>query len=309
MTVYSMDLRLRVLADCDAGMKTKQVAEKYRVSRTWVRSLKQRRRETGNIEPGVPTGRHRKIDREQLAALVRQWPDATLVELRDRLGVDCSPSAIWMALDAMRITFKKKMLRAAEQDRPDVAEQRERWKAWQIGLDPERLVFIDETWASTKMTRLYGRAPRGERVIEAVPHGHWKTTTLIAALDYSGMRCSMTLDGAVNMLAFEAFVEQVLVPVLRPGDLVVMDNLSSHKGERTPRLIREAKAELVYLPPYSPDLNPIELTFSKIKQALRSLSLRTVELLWNTMQAVLDRITLSDAKGCFRHCGYATENF
>jgi transposase len=108
MIAYSMDLRLRVLADCDAGMKTKQVAEKYGVSRTWVRSLKQRRRETGNIEPGVPTGRHRKIDREQLVALVQQWPDATLIQLRDRLGVDCAPSAIWMALDAMRITFKKK---------------------------------------------------------------------------------------------------------------------------------------------------------------------------------------------------------
>ena len=108
MTAYSMDLRKRVLADSDAGLPTKQVAEKYSVSRTWVRSLKQRRRETGSIAPRVPTGRPRKIDREQLAALVRQCPDATLVELRDRLGVDCSPTAIWMALDAMRITFKKK---------------------------------------------------------------------------------------------------------------------------------------------------------------------------------------------------------
>jgi len=108
MRAYSMDLRKRVLADSDAGLPTKQVAEKYGVSRTWVRWLKQRRRETGQIEPGVPTGRPRKIDREQLAALVKQWPDATLVELRDRLGVECSPTAIWMALDAMRITFKKK---------------------------------------------------------------------------------------------------------------------------------------------------------------------------------------------------------
>jgi transposase len=157
------------------------------------------------------------------------------------------------------------------------------------------------------MTRLYGRAVRGQRVVEAVPHGHWKTTTLVAALDQQGVRCSMTLDGAVNRLAFEAFVARVLVPNLRPGDLVVLDNLSSHKGERTPRLIRAARAELVYLPPYSPDLNPIELAFSKIKQALRSLASRTVETLWSTMQSVLDRVTAADAQGFFRHCGYATE--
>jgi len=155
------------------------------------------------------------------------------------------------------------------------------------------------------MTRLRGRAPRGERLVAAVPHGHWKTTTLIAALDYVGVRCSMTLDGAVNLLAFEAFVEQVLTPTLRPGDLVVMDNLSSHKGARTSQLIRNAHAELVYLPPYSPDLNPIEMAFSKIKQALRGLALRTVDALWSTMQGVLDQVTTSDAEGFFRHCGYA----
>jgi len=157
------------------------------------------------------------------------------------------------------------------------------------------------------MTRRYGRALRGRRVVAAVPHGHWKTTTLIAALDSQGVRCSMTLDGAVNRLAFEAFVEQVLVPQLRPGDLVVMDNLSSHKGERTPKLIQAAEAQLIYLPPYSPDLNPIEPAFSKIKQALRSLACRTIATLWSTMQSVLDRVTAEDAKGFFKHCGYATE--
>jgi transposase len=157
------------------------------------------------------------------------------------------------------------------------------------------------------MTRLYGRAPRGQRLVAAVPHGHWKTTTLIAALDCSGVRCSMTLDGAVNRLAFEAFVEQVLAPTLRPGDLVVMDNLSSHKGERTPKLIRAAKAELVYLPPYSPDLNPIEQAFSKIKQALRSLAIRSVDALWATMQSVLDGVTTADANAFFQHCGYTLQ--
>jgi transposase len=157
------------------------------------------------------------------------------------------------------------------------------------------------------MTRLRGRALRGQRVVEAVPHGHWKTTTLIAALDSRGMRCSMVLDGAVNQLAFEAFVGTVLAPTLQPGDLVIMDNLSSHKGPRVGQLIRAARANLLYLPPYSPDFNPIENAFSKIKQTLRSLGLRVMTELWDAIQPVLDRITTSDAAGFFQHCGYATK--
>jgi len=157
------------------------------------------------------------------------------------------------------------------------------------------------------MTRLRGRAPRGQRLVEAVPHGHWKTTTLIAALDAQGVRCSMVLDGAVNRLAFEAFVANVLVPQLRPGDVVVLDNLSSHKGPNVAALICAAGADVLYLPPYSPDFNPIELAYSKIKQALRSLAHRTVEALWTTMQSVLDRVSTRDAHGFFQHCGYATE--
>jgi transposase len=157
------------------------------------------------------------------------------------------------------------------------------------------------------MTRLRGRAPRGQRVVEAVPHGHWKTTTLIAALDQHGIRCSMVLDGAIDGPAFEVFVDAVLVPTLRPGDLVILDNLSSHKGPRVGQLIRAAQAEIVYLPPYSPDFNPIENAFSKIKQGLRSLGRRVMTELWAGIQPVLDRITAADAAGFFRHCGYATE--
>lgn len=154
------------------------------------------------------------------------------------------------------------------------------------------------------MTRLRGRALRGQRLVAAVPHGHWKTTTLIAALDVHQIRCSMELDGAINQAAFEAFVGRVLVPKLRGGDLVILDNLSSHKGPRVAQLVRSAQAELLYLPPYSPDLNPIELAFSKIKQALRSLAARTVDELWRCMQGVLDRITAADAAAFFQHCAY-----
>jgi len=154
------------------------------------------------------------------------------------------------------------------------------------------------------MTRLRGRAPRGQRLIDRTPHGHWKTTTLIAALGIEGVRCSTVVDGAVNRDIFESFVENVLVPELRPGDIVILDNLSSHKGPRVRELIESAGAELVFLPPYSPDLNPIEMVFSKIKQLLRSLACRTRDTLWRPMQSVLDRVSAADAVNCFRHCGY-----
>jgi len=174
-------------------------------------------------------------------------------------------------------------------------------------LDAGRLIFIDETWAKTNMTRLRGRARIGERLVDKPPHGHWQTTTLIAALGVEGVRCSTVVDGAVNGDIFESFVEQVLVPELRPGDVVVMDNLSSHKRARTRRLIERAGAELVFLPPYSPDYNPIEMVFSKVKGLLRSLGCRTRGALWNAMQSVLDQVTPSDACNCFRHCGYTLQ--
>lgn len=178
------------------------------------------------------------------------------------------------------------------------------WKQEQPQTDARRLIFIDETWAKTNMTRLRGRAPVGERLIDKVPHGHWRTTTLIAALGIEGVRCSTVVDGVVNGDVFQAFVEQVLLPQLRPGDVVIMDNLSSHKRQRTRELIESAGAQLVFLPPYSPDFNPIEMIFAKVKHLLRSLACRTREALWRAMQSVLDQVTASDAANCFRHCGY-----
>ncbi len=154
------------------------------------------------------------------------------------------------------------------------------------------------------MTRLRGRVPRGQGLIDKTPQGHWQTTTLIAALGISGMRCSTVVDGAVNGDAFEAFVEQVLVPELQPGDVVVMDNLSSHKRTRTRERIEAAGARLAFLPPYSPDLNPIELIFAKVKQLLRALACRTRDALWNAMQSVLDQVSPADAENCYKHCGY-----
>jgi transposase len=166
------------------------------------------------------------------------------------------------------------------------------------------VIFIDETWAKTNMTRLRGRTLRGERLIDKSPHGHWHTTTLIAALGVEGVRCSTVVDGAVNGDVFAAFVQRVLVQTLRPGDIVVLDNLSSHKSERVRRMIEGAGAMLRFLPPYSPDLNPIEMVFSKVKQLLRSLGCRARDELWRSMQGVLDRVSSTDAINCYRHAGY-----
>ena len=154
------------------------------------------------------------------------------------------------------------------------------------------------------MVRLRGRAPVGERLVDKTPHGHWKTTTLIAGLGVDGIQCATVVDGAINADVFEAFVEQVLVPELCEGDVVVLDNLSSHKRARTRQLIEAAGADLMFLPPYSPDLNPIEMVFAKAKQLLRSLACRTRQALWQAMQSVLDQIAPGDAANCFRHCGY-----
>jgi transposase len=156
---------------------------------------------------------------------------------------------------------------------------RRRW-AWfdgQIDLEPERLVFIDETWAKTNMARSHGRAPRGERLRMGFPHGHWKTTTFVAGLTLRGMIAPFVLSGPINRSAFEAYVEQVLLPELRPGNIVIMDNLSSHKGPKVRALIEAAGAKLLFLPPYSPDFNPIEMAFAKLKALLRKAAKRSVE--------------------------------
>lgn len=171
-------------------------------------------------------------------------------------------------------------------------------------LDPQRLVFIDETGAKTNMTSAYGYAPRGERLVDAAPYGHWQTTTFVGALRVDGMIAPMVLDGAINGAAFLAYVEQVLVPQLRPGDVVIMDNLGSHWVAGVREAIEGAKARLLYLPSYSPDLNPIENAFSKLKNLLRRAAERTVEGLWAAIGRLLDRFAPAECQNYFRHCGY-----
>src|ERR1700723_2274397 len=186
--------------------------------------------------------------------------------------------------------------------RPDatIAELREQ----QPKLTPSRLVFIDETSVKTNMTRRYGRAKCGHRLVDAVPHGHWKTTTFVGALRCDGLTAPLTIDGEINGDLFLAYVEQVLVPTLKPGDVVIMDNLRVHKMAGVREAIEAAGAKLLFIPPYSPDLKPIELAFSKLKALLRAKAIRTIDALWNALGGLCDSFSPSECANYFRHDGY-----
>ena len=173
-----------------------------------------------------------------------------------------------------------------------------------LGIDPQRLVFLDETGANTKMTRRYGRAPRGQRVVGKVPHGHWKTTTFVAALRHDGLTAPLVVDGPMNGDVFLAYIRHVLLPTLRSGDIVVMDNLSCHKASSVRKAIESVGAQLAYLPPYSPDFNPIEQAYSKLKWLVRSAAERTVEGLWEFLGRALDRYPPSECLNYIRNSGY-----
>jgi len=181
-----------------------------------------------------------------------------------------------------------------------------RWRRHQSRIDPTCLVFIDETWTKTNMAPLRGWSRRGKRLIDKVPHGHWQTLTFLAALRHDGITAPCVLDGPINGRSFRAYVEQILVPTLKPGDIVVMDNLGSHKSEEVRRLIRAAGARLFFLPPYSPDLNPIEQVFAKLKALLRRLRPRTVEQNWRGIGTLLPRFSPAECTNYFRNAGYAS---
>jgi transposase len=195
-------------------------------------------------------------------------------------------------------------LRAAEQDRADIAEARDEWRAGQPDLTPENLVFIDETGAKTNLTRLYGRAPRGQRLVVPVPHGHWMTTTFIAALRHNEITAPCVFDGPMDGASFLTYVEHFLAPTLRPGDVVVMDNLASHKVAGVREAIERAGVTLRYLPAYSPDLNPIEQVFAKLKAALRKAAARTFDALIKAIAQALADFTPQECANYIANSGY-----
>lgn len=199
---------------------------------------------------------------------------------------------------------QKKSLHAAEQDTEGARLRRQAWHGWTRGIAPERLIFLDESGVTTEMTRRYGRAPCGERVREGTPAGHWRTLTVLGAISLSGWVATMSIEAPTDGDVFLAYLEQVLCPQLKPGQVVVMDNLAAHKVDGVRELITATGAELRYLPPYSPDFNPIEKSWSQVKQRLRAAKARTLEALDLALTNALAAVTAQNAAACFRHCGY-----
>ena len=197
---------------------------------------------------------------------------------------------------------EKKSLHATERDSEANLKRREEFAIKISTIAPEKLIFLDESGVTTSMTRLYARSLGGQRIHEATPGGHWKVMTILGAMSLRGMIATMTIEEATDAEIFLAYVEQVLCPVLRPGDVVVMDNLSSHKVDGVRKLIEAAGAEVLYLPPYSPDLNPIEKAWAKLKQLLRSARARTKEALDQAIEDALKLISADNAQAWFKHC-------
>lgn len=197
-------------------------------------------------------------------------------------------------------------MRAAEQDRPDVARKRARWKVHQGKIDVSRLVFIDETWIKTNMAPLRGWGPYGQRLTASAPFGHWKTLTFIAALRCDRISAPWVIDGPINGEIFTLYVEKELAPTLAERDVVILDNLGSHKGKAARRIIRAKGAHLLFLPPYSPDLNPIEQVFAKIKHLMRAAETRTVEATWRKAGELIDLFSQTECANYLRNSGYVS---
>jgi transposase len=307
MRPFSNDLRLRIHQARQAGESTAEVAERFGVSTAFVRRLQQRFRQTGSLAP-LPGGRGpaRKLAgrEEELRQAVRARPDATAAEHRDRLQLPAARVTVWRTLRRLRLTRKKKSSHAAEQDRPDVAEARRQWPRKVAGVAAQDFVFLDETGANTTMQRTHGYAPKGERVVAATPLREWQAVTFVGALTAEGLVAPWAMQGAMTGEWFLAYVEQVLVPSLRPGMVVVMDNLPCHKVAGVEEAIRSAGCRLEYLPPYSPDLNPIEKAYAKLKRALRAWAARTVEGVYEGLRQVITRFRPEECLNYFRHCGY-----
>jgi transposase len=307
MRPLSNDLRERIIAAVDNHEGSRrEIARRFRVDVSWITRLLQRRRDTGSIEPrphgGGKTPLLDQKDLERLRLLVAKHPDATLHQLRDRLGVGGSIMLIWRALKSLGITRKKKTQHAAEQDRPDVQRKRESFREEIATIAPRRLVFVDETGVTTAMTPTHGRAPRGERVVDSAP-ASWESMTVIAALGLEGVDAPLAISGSINAATFLTYVEQVLVPALREGDVVVFDNLASHLTPGVQAAIEQVGARMMPLPPYSPDLNPIEEMFSKFKEALRRIAARTKNQLVEAIGETLKMVTNQDILGWFQQAG------
>jgi transposase len=304
MSPYSRDLRQRIIDTVERGEGSlRQIALRFLVSLSFVTRLLRHYRTTGSLEPKPHGGGRppalRPAQLKRLRALIRKKPDATLEELRRGSGVDCSHMAIVRALQKLKITRKKKVLHAQEQDTPEGQQKRRDFLEAIAGIDANRLVFVDESGAKTSMTRTYGRAPVGERVHGAVP-GHWDSVTLICGLRLSGVTAPVVFQGATDTPAFQSYVEQVLVPALESEDVVIWDNLQPHKAAAVVAAVEQSGARVIPLPPSSPDLTPIEEMFSKVKEALRSVAARSTTALYVAIGSALHGVSQQDILGWFQ---------
>ncbi|WHQ68545.1 IS630-like element ISMex21 family transposase [Methylorubrum extorquens] len=307
----SVDLRERVVAAVAGGASFHWAAARFGVSVSSASRWSQRFAQQGHVAP-KPTHADDSLPAieahaDLILSLNEAQPELFLRELRDALaehGVQTSTSGLSRFFARHGITRKKGPQYAAEQERADVKAAREAWFEAQPDLDPDKLVFLDETGAATNMARRYGRAPRGERCRLLVPQGHYKTTTVTAALRTTGL-CALDLaDGATNGQRFRDYVANRLVPVLRPGDTVILDNLQAHKVSGIRERVEAAGARLLYLPPYSPEFNPIEQIFAKLKALLRTAAARTVADLWDAIRNAFTRFTPDECCNCLAAAGY-----
>jgi transposase len=305
----SNDLRKRVVeAVVLGGLSRNAAARRFGVSIASAVRWVTRYKTMGRISPSGGDRRSGRIEaqRDYLLGLIRRTPDITLLEIQERLIQNCgerfSVSVLWRFFDRHSVTFKKNRARrgAAAPGRFGAAPGLVRLPT------PAKLVFVDETGASTSLARKHGRCRRGRRLRAAVPHGHYKTVTLVAGLRLRGLAAPRVYDRPMNAALFEEWVEKCLVPTLSQDDIVVMDNLPADMGARVEQLIKSAGAELRYLPPYSPDMNPIEKAFSKLKAYLRKIAERTVAGLMWALEACVDIFKSAECTNYFAACGYDT---
>ena len=313
----SVDLRVRIVGEIERGQSRRAAARRFGVSAATAVRLAQRKARTGSLAParqGRPAGSG--LLGAHIDALVG-WVDAdgdiTMPELAAQLlaerGVKAHPASLSRLLIWEGFTVNKTLL-ASETDRADVVRARRVWRdhrqPW-MKKRPERLVFIDETGTTTKMTRLRGRARKGQRLRMKAPFGHWGTQTFIAALRHDGLTAPWVIDCPMNRRIFETYVETQLAPTLKPGDMVILDNLSSHKSEKAAAILKERGAWFLFLPPYSPDLNPIEMAFAKLKAHLRRIGARTIDELWRAVGTICSLYTQEECWNYLKEAGYVAD--
>ena len=308
---YSMDLRERVVSAVDAeGMSRHEAAARFGIAVSSAIRWMARYRKTGSVAPSKIGGYKPKTLRGEHASwLVArcQEKDFTISQLVEELqsirGLKVDRRSVWEFLHAEGLSHKKTAA-AQEQDRKDVKRRREQWRKHQGRIDPKRLVFIDETWTKTNMAPLRGWGPRGSRVKGKAPFGRWQTMTFIAALRQDGIAAPCLFDGPINGEVFLAWVRQVLVPTLKPGEIVITDNFGSHRGKAVRGAIRTAGAKLLFLPKYSPDLNPIEQVFAKLKHLLRKAQARSYDAVLAAIGALLKSYAPQECANYLANCGY-----